>query len=282
MKRKEFNWNSAEKNHRDARIQTKEVNTVEWYLNHIQKRPTLSHAQSQELFQKMVEAPSDNEKTKFRNYLVESNTRLVISIAKNYFKSGIPFEDLIQEGNLGLIKAVERFDYTKGYHFSTYGSWWVKQAISQHVQKRKKTIRLPAHAAGIQRKMLTAAEEFRNSVGTEPSIEDLAELTGASETVVRATMQNSKMTLSLSTPLDSSESNGDTIGDTIQDFSPDAFDHVSQKEFLELIRKTFKKLPPKEATIIRLRYGITDDKLDRDFSVSEEEAQSIASGQGLV
>lgn len=268
---------------RKVRISSRETNTVEWYLCHVQKRPTLTHDQSQTLFQKMSAATGEREKLQVRNHLVESNLRLVISIAKNYHKSGMPFEELIQEGNLGLIKSVERFDPNKGFRFSTYATWWIKQAIQQHVQKRKKTIRLPAHAAGVQRKMIAAAEDFRATVGTEPSIEDLAELVGASETVVRATIEGSRRIVSLSEPAFSGHSLGgdDTSFEAcIQDTNPGPFDNVSEKEMVELVRATMEELSPKEAAILRLRFGLTESETDSNsYPITDEELGQVITGQ---
>ena len=146
------------------------------YLGALNRHPQLPHAEMMSLFQRL-----EGGESSAKNRLVEANLRLVVSIAKQYRGHNIPLEDLVQEGNIGLMKSIERFDYRKGFRFSTYATWWIKQAIGQHVLKRKRMIRLPAHAAGVQRKLVSAAEEYRKEFGVEPSQEELAELTGASE-----------------------------------------------------------------------------------------------------
>jgi RNA polymerase primary sigma factor len=269
---------------RNARVSNQD--TVSWYLNEIQKHPTLVHEASVEIFKEFNTEQDEAKKLRIKQKLTVANLRLVISIAKGYRNTGVPMEDLIQEGNIGLMKAVDRYDWSKGYRFSTYATWWIRQSISQHVLKRRKTIRLPAHAAGLQRKMITAAEEYKKEMGSEPSAEELAELLNTSERIVKATMQSGRQVLSLSTPLTSDDTGSDTIGDTITDTSLRAnpFESVAENQLIEIARRVLHDLSPKEAQILRLRFGISENPTNsQDFSITQEELELVAlKGQGLT
>lgn len=284
--------------YRDANARKKvfgdrsEVDTVSWYLHEIQRHKLLTHDDSVELFKAYVAGRTLDEEgevvsrtpeaEKIRKQLVSANLRLVISIVKMYRNSGLQMEDLIQEGNIGLMKAVERYDWQKGCKFSTYATWWIKQAIGQHVLKRKRTIRLPAHAAGLQRKMFAAAEDYKKEFNSEPSAEELAELLGTSQRIVKATMQSGRQTISLSAPLTTDRES--TVEDTIQDMSKDAspFDVLAEKELMRIARSVLSELTPKESAILRLRYGISEDSNDSSqFPVTRSELESIMNGRGL-
>jgi len=271
----------------------KEADTLSWMFHEMQKHKLLTHDESVGLFKEYLTGRTITEDAegiqtitrtpeamKIRNKLVVSNLRLVVSITKMYRNSGLPMEDLIQEGNIGLMKAVERYDWTKGCRFSTYATWWIKQSIGQHVLKRKKTIRLPAHAAGLQRKMFTAAEEYKKEFNSEPSAEELADILGTSERIVKATMQSGRQTISLSAPLSSSNDGGDsTVADTVADTSKDSnpFEVVAEMELMRIARSVLADLSPKEAAILRLRYGITEDVGDSTgFPISKDEFNAIA------
>lgn len=253
------------------------------YLNDLKMYPQLKHPEVVSLFQ-TYEAGGKTGETA-RKKLIESNLRLVISIAKKHKGHNIPLEDLIQEGNLGLLKAIERFDYKKGFRFSTYATWWIKQAISQHVLKRKRMIRLPAHAAGIQRKLIQAAEEFREMTGMEPSQEDLLELVDASETVVKATMASGNSVVSLNQTLSADPDSG-TLEDKIEDTDHrnDPFYNVSSKELMDIVKAVLSNLTEKESAILRLRFGLFDDvDIDRDeYKVTAAEVASLAAGTPLT
>jgi RNA polymerase primary sigma factor len=234
-----------------------------------------------ELFQSVETGGISAERA--RRKLIECNLRLVVSIAKQYKSHNIPIEDLIQEGNIGLMKAVERFKWEKGFKFSTYATWWIKQAIGQHVLKRKRIIRLPAHAATIQRKMIQAAEEYREIMGCEPSQEELSELVGASETVVKATLHGGRTVISLHQPL-SSDDESDCLEDKIEDNNPDSnpFERVSQRELFEITKSVIETLTPKEAAIIRLRFGLVEDEANSEkYPITEKEIQMVAAGKSL-
>ena len=270
-------------------------NIVGTYLRALQNFPQLKHPEVVELFISYnagCTRDAENEVTartpeaiKIRKKLTECNLRLVVSIAKQYKGHNIPIEDLIQEGNIGLMKAVDRFKHEKGFRFSTYATWWIKQAIGQHVLKRKRIIRLPAHAATVQRKMLQAAEDYRGSHNAEePSPEELMEIFGASETVVKATMYSGRGTISLQQPL-SSSGDGDTLEDKVVDHreGSDPSENVALKQLIEKTREVMLSLTNKEAAILRLRFGLVEDATDStNYPITMEEARAVIEGKGLT
>lgn len=271
-----------------------EQNIISSYLNALHKFPQLKHPEVVELFKAYnagCTRDAEGEVTartkeaeRVRKKLTECNLRLVVSIAKQYKGHNIPIEDLIQEGNIGLMKAVDRFKHEKGFRFSTYATWWIKQAIGQHVLKRKRIIRLPAHAATVQRKMLQAAEEYRESNGVEPTNDELMELVGASETVVKATIHSGRGTISLQQPIGFS-GDGDTIEDKVEDDRPgsDPYENVAEKQLLEIAHEVLSHLSPKEAAILRLRFGLVEESADStEYPITEEEARAVMEGKGLT
>lgn len=260
---------------------TLQIGTIGTYLKDLKSYPQLKHPEVVSLFQTYETGGPAAEKA--RKKLIESNLRLVISIAKKQKGHNMPLEDLIQEGNLGLLKAIERFDYKKGFRFSTYATWWIKQAISQHVLKHKRMIRLPAHVAGIQRKLLQEAEKFRKMTGTEPTQEDLMCFVDASETVVKATMSTNHAIVSLNQQV-SSDPNSGTIGDKIEDSDEhhDPFYNVSSRELMNVVRQVLSSLTEKESAILKLRFGLFDEveaqEEREEYSITEEEEKLLSEG----
>lgn len=276
----EMSKNNEQKKQRSRGI-VHDQSAINAYLNSLQRFPQLKHPEVVELFQKLPVGGKDADKAKKK--LIECNLRLVVSIAKKFKNHNIPIEDLIQEGNIGLMKAVDKFKWEKGFRFSTYATWWVKQAIGQLVLKRKRMIRLPAHAVTVQRKMLQAAEEFRENVGQEPTMEELTEITGASKAVVKATMHSGRATISLQQPTSSGD--GDTIEDKLEDDSAgcNPFENVAKRQLLNIARKVLDELTPKEAAILRLRFGLVEDPTDSEsFPITEAEVRAVMQGKGMT
>jgi RNA polymerase primary sigma factor len=207
---------------------------VHAYLNDMKSLSQLKHPEVVNLFQTYESGGVEAERA--RKKLIESNLRLVISIAKKHKGHNVPLEDLIQEGNLGLLKAIERFDYKKGFRFSTYATWWIKQAISQHVLKRKRMIRLPAHAASVQKKLLQATDEFKEQMGHDPTEAELLELVDASEAVVKATMTSGKNVISIHQTMSSDPESG-TLEDRLEDTEAtgDPFQKVASQELMMIV-----------------------------------------------
>jgi RNA polymerase primary sigma factor len=252
-----------------------------YYLNSLKKHQQLNHEQMVELFKQLEEGGPIASKA--RNKLVETNLRLVVYVAKQYKRHNMPLEDIIQEGNLGLMKAIEKFDWRRGFRFSTYATWWVRQAIGQHILKRKRIIRMSAHAVNTQKKLMSAAEEYRSTMGCEPSVEELKELTGTSDMIFNATTISGRAIISLDQPL-SSDPDSDTLEDKIgADLSEDPMQIVSSKELLSVAKEVMQQLSPKEAAILRLRFGLVEDvSADDSYNLTQEEVVAIAKGHGLT
>lgn len=262
-----------------AREMKHDSSVMEKYLESLKLHPQLSHDQMVELFKDLEGGGKDAIKARKR--LIETNLRLVVYIAKQYRGHNMPLEDIIQEGNLGLIKAIEKFDWKKGFRFSTYATWWVKQAISQHILKRKRIIRMSAHAVNTQKKLISAAEEYRATMGCEPSVDELKEMTGTSDVIFNAMSISGRSIVSLDQPL-SSDPDSDTLEDRIESTDDDPSDVVAMKDMLEIARGVMSRLSPKEAAILRLRFGLVDDVInDSKYDITPEEEVSIARGVGL-
>ena len=269
----------SEKNKRNRSSSQEERGVIRAYLKDLNSFTQLKHPEVISLFQTYELGGKDAEIA--RKKLVESNLRLVIFIAKKHKGHNMPLEDLIQEGNLGLLKAIERFDWKKGFRFSTYATWWIKQAISQHVLKRKRMIRLPAHAAGVQKKLLQATDEFREQMGVDPSDEELMGLVDASEAVVKATMTSGRNVISLD-QASGPDSDGASLGDRLEDTDvhSDPFCNVASRELYSIVRNVLSSLTEKESAILRLRFGLFDESLGScdDYNLNAEDLESLSRG----
>jgi len=205
-----------------------------------------------------------------RDRMIQSNLRLAISIAKKYSKMGCPLEDLIQESNIGLMKAVDRFDWRRGFKFSTYASWWIKQSVSRHLTSHKSTVRVPAHASGLIWKIKKICREYEDEFRHQPTISEIADLLGVTESMVKLSLESAAIQNSVS--LDAAlgdEKNGRRFEEIISDndsVSPD--DLIDRQKTLKIIKNSLVKLSPREEKILRLRFGIYEDiEQDEVFNV---------------
>ncbi|MBO4637992.1 MAG: RNA polymerase sigma factor RpoD [Clostridiales bacterium] len=228
--------------------------SVRMYLKEIGKIQLLSGEQEKELAQKMQDGDQDA-----KDMLVESNLRLVVSIAKKYMNRGLSLLDLIQEGNIGLIKAVDKFDYSKGFKFSTYATWWIRQAITRAIADQARTIRIPVHMVETINKLTRVQRQLVQDLGREPTIEELAEKMGMSAEKIRDIQRISQDPVSIDKPV------GEEEDSHLVDFissdeyvSPD--EEVSRDLLKEDLIKVLDLLTEREAKVIRLRFGLDDDK----------------------
>ena len=248
---------------------------VRQYLKEIGRIPLLDSEGEKELAEKMLNG--DNE-AKMR--LVESNLRLVVSIAKKYLGRGMYFLDLIQEGNLGLMKAVEKFDYTKGYKFSTYATWWIRQAITRAIADQARTIRIPVHMVETIHKVTKYSRQMLQELGREPTAEEIGDKIGMSADKVREILKISQDPVSLETPIGEEEDShlGDFIPD---DDTPAPADAAASTILREVIERELHTLTPREEHVIKLRFGLYDgrtrtlEEVGKEFDITRERIRQI-------
>ena len=248
---------------------------VRMYLREIGKIHLLSFDEELELAKKVLE---NDEEAKQK--LAESNLRLVVSIAKKYVGRGMLFLDLIQEGNMGLIKAVEKFDYTKGYKFSTYATWWIRQAITRAIADQARTIRIPVHMVETINKLIRTSRHLLQILGREPTPEEIAQ---EMEITVEKVMEIQKIAqdpVSLETPI--GEEDDSHLGDFIEDDdSPAPHDAAAYTLLKEQLEEVMSTLTPREAKVLKLRFGLEDGKartleeVGREFEVTRERIRQI-------
>ena len=257
------------------------VNTddsVRIYLQQIGKIPMLSPEEELDIAKKIKDEHSEFSK----NVLVNANLRLVVSIAKKYIGRGLSFLDLIQEGNIGLMKAAERFDYTKGYKFSTYATWWVHQSITRAIADKARSIRLPIHMIESLNKIKKTTIDMTTELGRTPTKQEIAYRLGISVAKLNQIIKSAQPTISMETPANQKDDSS-KIADYIVDNStitPESM--VSQESMLEDIKKMLNQLMPKERDVLIMRYGLNNDgtkktldEIGSQYGVSRERIRQI-------
>jgi RNA polymerase primary sigma factor len=215
-----------------------------------------------------------------REHLITANSRLVISVAKKYMGRGVPFLDLIQEGNIGLIRATKKFDYRRGHKFSTYATWWIRQAVTRAIADQGRTIRVPVHMGDQINKLLRVQHQLTQKLGREPTVEELAEALGVPPRKVENMIQVARRPLSLETPTDDEEDS--VLGDFIEDEEAPPPDETATYNLLrEQLNEILSTLPPREVRILQLRYGLLDgqpytlEEVGRKMGVTRERVRQI-------
>ena len=248
---------------------------VKMYLKDIGRVPLLSAEEEVELAKRMQE-----DDASARKRLSEANLRLVVSIAKRYVGRGMLFLDLIQEGNLGLMKAVEKFDYQKGFKFSTYATWWIRQSITRAIADQARTIRIPVHMVETINKLTRVQRVLLQEFGREPTPEEIAEKMGVTEERVREIQKIAQDPVSLETPIGEEEDSH--LGDFIEDEKTTTpSDSVAFSMLKEQLLGVLDTLTPREEKVLRLRYGIDDGKprtleeVGKEFNVTRERIRQI-------
>ena len=248
---------------------------VRMYLKEIGKVPLLSGEEEIELAKRMEEGDEEAKKR-----LCEANLRLVVSIAKRYVGRGMLFLDLIQEGNLGLIKAVEKFDYRKGYKFSTYATWWIRQAITRAIADQARTIRIPVHMVETINKLIRVSRQLLQEYGREPQPEEIAAEMGIPEDKVREIIKIAQEPVSLETPIGEEEDShlGDFIPD---DDAPAPAEAAAFTLLKEQLMSVLSTLTPREEMVLKLRFGLEDgrartlEEVGKEFKVTRERIRQI-------
>ena len=248
---------------------------VRMYLKEIGRVPLLTAEEEVELARRMEAGDASA-----RHRLEEANLRLVVSIAKRYVGRGMLFLDLIQEGNLGLPKAVEKFDYSKGYKFSTYATWWIRQAITRALADQARTIRIPVHMVETINKLVRVSRSLLQELGRDATAEEIAKEMGLSVVRVREIMKIAQEPVSLETPVGEEEDSH--LGDFIEDEAAlDPADAASMMLLKEQISEVLKTLAPREAEVLRLRFGLEDgrsrtlEEVGQSFGVTRERIRQI-------
>ncbi|MCI9625318.1 MAG: RNA polymerase sigma factor RpoD [Clostridia bacterium] len=248
---------------------------VRMYLKEIGKVPLLTAEEENALARRMSEGDMDAKRK-----LAEANLRLVVSIAKRYVGRGMMFLDLIQEGNLGLIKAVEKFDYDKGFKFSTYATWWIRQAITRAIADQARTIRIPVHMVETINKLIRESRRLLQELGREPKPDELAKELNMSYDKVREIMKIAQEPVSLETPIGEEEDShlGDFIPD---DEAPAPAEAASYMLLKEQLKDVLETLTAREARVLRLRFGLEDgrartlEEVGKEFNVTRERIRQI-------
>ena len=232
---------------------------VKQYLKEIGKIPTFSEDEEKEIFRKYNNAIDEKEKIKIKQEIVTANLKLVVSIAKKYVKPSYSILDVIQDGNIGLMKAIDKYDLNRGYKFSTYATWWIKQSITRALSEKSRMIRLPVHICELIRKVTANREKLAYELGREPSDDELAKSLGISVQRLKEVTTSINDPISLQTPV------GEDDDESIESFVPDENHSIEEDyykiELKDLFSDIFSTLSPREQTVIKLRFGFDNDKM---------------------
>lgn len=250
-------------------------NTLETFFKDVGKTPLLTREEEVSL-SKRIEAGDQAA----RRHMVKANIRLAISIAKKYQNKGCDLEDLIQESNIGLLKAVDRYDWRRGFKFSTYACWWIKQAVRRHITAHSSSIKLPSYARSILWKAKKASEEYHEEFGMYPTREEVAELLGVSVSMLKNLVECSSITISIDSPTSYSGANGSSNGRSFGEMLPDPAEDVDTKldreKIINIVRESLSTLSEREEKIIRLRFGVSEDPTDHcNYPITAKELQKI-------
>jgi RNA polymerase primary sigma factor len=267
----------AEEEAEDAETPEAAEDPVRAYLKEIGRVPLLTSKREVELAQR---AEQGDEEAK--RHLIEANLRLVVSIAKKYVGRGMDFLDLIQEGNRGLIRAVEKFDWRRGFKFSTYATWWIRQAITRAIADQARTIRIPVHMTDTVNKVTRVSRQLLQKLGREPTPEEIGKVMGVSGQRVREILRAAEQPVSLETPVggDGDSALGDFIRDESELSPEEAVSYTALREEVEDVLRT---LPPRERRVLRLRFGLDDgrprtlEEVGGEFGVTRERIRQIES-----
>ena len=250
---------------------------VRMYLKEIGRVPLLTQEEEQALAQRIEEGDEEA-----KNQMIEANLRLVVAVAKRYVGRGMHFLDLIQEGNMGLLKAVEKFDYRKGYKFSTYATWWIRQSITRAIADQARTIRIPVHMVETINKVARASHQLVQELGREPNAVEIADFLDLPLSKVEEIMKLSQEPISLETPV--GEEDDSHLGDFIQDNEvSEPMEAAAANSLREQLEKALSMLTEREAKVLRLRFGFEDGKthtleeVGKEFNVTRERVRQIES-----
>ena len=244
--------------------------SLELFFKEVGRHPLLTKEEEVQLSQR-IEAGDRHA----RDRMIQSNLRLAISIAKQYNKSGCTLEDLIQESTLGLMQAVDRFDWRRGFKFSTYACWWIRQAVRRHVASHSASIKLPNHARGMLWQASQLRKEYITTFGGEPELEEIAGMLGVRAKTLRALQQSASTPVSLDKKV-GSDGEGRRLYEIIPDTRKSIEDIIAQDDLVRLVKKALRNLSPREEKVLRLRFGITERADDHtNFSITTKELKVL-------
>ena len=255
------------------------MDAMQSFFKEVGRHKLLTREGEVELSQQM-ESKDEKVARAAREKMVQSNIRLAISIAKKYQNRGCDFDDLVQESTLGLMRAVDRFDWRRGFKFSTYATWWIRQSDMRHITLQSSSIRLPAGANSLVWKARRMADEYNRQFGVQPTVEELADLLGVGQESLGILLQTSKYTLSLDAPGlagGTDDDDGPRLGEMIEGTgAAEVEDSIDRYKIAAAIRRGLQSLTPREEKILRLRFGLTEDPADHaNFPITNEEIESL-------